>query len=63
VELYPAWTITLDGKVVELRKQKLGYRTGKALQSHINSQHKGKFDENCPACRELKEKQDKVHNE
>jgi hypothetical protein len=35
----------------------VAYRTGAALKGHCDSAHKGAFDPNCRACRELKAKQ------
>jgi hypothetical protein len=33
-----------------------GYRTGGALQNHINSAHEGVVCESCPACKEIQRK-------
>lgn len=39
-------------------RQDMARASGTALQTHIDAQHAGTFDINCPACRELQHKQD-----
>ncbi len=34
------------------------YRSGKALKSHVNSAHGGEFILTCPACIEIKKRQE-----
>jgi len=41
------------GFVNSPRDRAAAYQTGFALQSHIDSAHRGILSENCPACMEL----------
>lgn len=36
--------------------QEQGYKTGKALTSHIMTAHNGEIDDSCPACIEIQRK-------
>lgn len=43
--------------------QAVAYTNGKALENHVRSAHGGKFCETCPACNEIRERENEVKGE
>jgi len=50
------WINPRDDYAICRAKQVVGYRTGSALQSHINTCHGGQVSDTCPACKEIQRK-------
>lgn len=54
------WTNHCAEYACMVSEQRRGYQSGVAINNHTKAQHGGKIDPNCPACKEIAQKQNEA---